>query len=207
MESEPASTKINLLLDANCIIYYCQRFDETFRGTAVQLYHPLGELVIQVIGPLISAKKSVGSISAVLSEIPDKGAEELVDDFICNPQIQRILSRVGVTSVPPRLRERWQSGFLKKVKKLRNNEWWREIDFIPTNAELQETKDFYRSMAGESKMADHIVKKGKDCPSNEDLALAICAKKLRIPILSNDGDFKKFTAEWSGFGVDVIPLI
>jgi len=207
MGREAASTEITLLLDANCIIYYCQRFNENFGGTPINLHHPLGDLVSQIIEPLISARKRIGSISAVLSEIPHKGAEELVDDFILSPPIQRILTRTGVTSVPPRIRERWQGRFLQKVKKLRHNEWFREINFTPSNEELQMAKDFYRSLAGDPKMAHHIAKKGKDCPSNVDLALAICAKELRVPILSNDGDFTKFVGEWARFGVDIKPLI
>jgi len=198
--------KIALLLDANCLIYYCQRFDETFQQTAVKLYHPLGERVIKAINSAIADGRCVGSTARVLAEIPDKGAEELIDDFLCNAGIRDALERHGISRVPPRVVGRWQDRFTQKFKKLRNREWFREISFVPSQKELEDARTFYRSLAGRPVMVEHIARKGKDCPSEEDLGLALCAKELQVPLLTNDGDFTRFVEDWGRFGVIIQPL-
>lgn len=207
MPNDPAHDDIALLLDANCLVYYCLRFDEHFQNTLLNLYHPLSDYVLQTIAPVIHAGRFVGSTSAVLSEIPDKGAEELVDDFLYNSHIRGILTGIGIDTVPPRVVGRWQDAFMRKFKKLRSKEWFREIAFMPSETELEGAKAFYRSLAGKATMADHIARKGKDCPSNEDLGLAIYARQIGVPLLSNDGDFTKFVEDWARFGTTVNPLV
>jgi hypothetical protein len=208
MTSARPAAEIALLLDANCLIYYCQRFDEIVRGVPVSFSHPLSDRVSEYIRPIIDSGRCIGSTSAVLSEIPDKGAEELMDDFIYTPAIRETLVAEGIgCPPPPRILERWQAAFMQKFKKLRHKEWFKEIPFSASEASLQEARAFYASLANEPGMAEHIVRKKQDFPSKEDLGLAICAKQLRIPILSNDSDFTKFIDAWSRFGIEIRPLI
>src|SRR3970282_1992062 len=108
MKNEPGPPDIALILDANCLIYYCQRFDERIQGTSVKLYHPLSDRVVQAIEPMIQTRRCVGSTAAVLAEIPEKGAQELVDDFLCNSEIRSILAAHGLTRISPMIEERWR---------------------------------------------------------------------------------------------------
>lgn len=186
-----------VLYDANVIIYYASFISFLFGGKTVELCMVETAKIHKLTKELVELDKKVITLKLIWEEIEKKGIAHLVDDFCDNPQIKE---KFNDREIPDKVRLILASKMERKLKKLKNREWFDIASYVPDQNCINTLKQFYLSLDGTPKMMEHYHKKGNynPVPSYQDRSLLCCSSEYNIPLVSNDSDITDFIAELKG---------
>ena len=195
------STKIppysQALYDANIIIYYC--FFVNIKGGITLKYSDFTSKSHKLTKEFIDNNIDISSPQLIINEIHRKGIAVIVDEY-CDSYEGK--SRLGFSYVPDALRHQISERITQKLRKLKDKDWFKVINYIPDMIDIDAVEKFYTSIETTTKMVEHMDKKGVDSPvpSYHDMLLICCSSDCNAPIITNDSDITNFSSELKSNG-------
>jgi len=182
------------LYDTNVIIYYCSHFSEELMGEKIDLCIIETERAHELTKELLELDKTIITLNLILDEIENKGIAKFIDDFCDKPEI---MDKLGTDTIPDRLRQKFAEKMERKLRKLRANDWFDVVEYMPSLSCISILKQFYLSLDGTPIMMEHFHRKGNynPIPSCQDRALLCYSSEFDVLLVSNDSDITDFITE------------
>lgn len=187
----------SILYDANCIIYHCFFATERYKKRTIQFKYPeLSEKTQNLTNFFCKENITILTISDVWEEIFTKGVAAIVEELIRDycTYYYGIFKR---RRFPPVLKLKLNKKLERKILGLREKEWFKVVDFTPSQEEVVDVVNFYLSQKKSKTMQEIKEFKGRytDVPSKADINLLKYSQINKIPVLTNDKDLIGFKKE------------
>lgn len=173
--------------DSMMIIYYCFNIKNHKIIEYTDKTHELTEF-------LLKNHKKIIVPSFLISEIRQKGAIKIIEEYISSKQI---------TNLPRNINSTFRLGlffkFKTKLNKLLKKEWFNICDYNPPKGTFSPIETFFKNLNHHPQYKEFLKKKKRTTPvpSFEDLGLMAFSKDMNCPIISNDNDLTFFSRELS----------
>ncbi len=177
-----------------------------FKGSPITIQYT--EFTIKIHNltqKFLASNVDIIALNLIIDEIYKKTLAKIVDEYCDMPETKR---RFGVRHINDKTRLFILNNVEKKLKRLQEKFWFKIMNYAPENSDINNVKNFYKSLNGTAKMQQHVAKKGYSTPSYEDMALLCYSCDNNLPIVTNDTDITRFKPELESNGIcfDVIDL-
>ncbi|MFZ2071685.1 MAG: hypothetical protein WAV32_08870 [Halobacteriota archaeon] len=187
-----------VIYDANLIIYYCFMHEEKIKGNTVTIRVMESTNKIQSLTErFLKSGIEIETISGVIQEIYSKGIARIVDEFCDDPRTKDLMLLPRRARITNRIRLRLARKTEEKIQRLQKKAWFNVIEYRADEKEMERVKNFYWSLSGTAKMAEHMRRKRvrEPWPSDVDMALLVYSQETGAPIVTNDSDLTCFKNE------------